>query len=134
MAGEEDAVLDDAAFRGRLAELLRRTGLSQRALSTAFGRDPGYVQALLDPTRPSRARPTPSDLLHASDALGIGFVELLEQLWDVPPGRLASELGASGSGLPLEAALARLTPAERRSVADFVGYLAQRHARGERPA
>ena len=74
-------VLDDATFRAQLADLLVRTGLSQRGLSAAFGRDPGYVQALLDPTRPSRARPTPDDLLRAADATGLTLVELLEQLW-----------------------------------------------------
>lgn len=85
--------LTDEAFRARLAVVLERSGRSRRQLSAAFGRDPGYVAVLLDPTRPSRARPTPGDLLRASDSLGLRFVELLEWLWNIDPARLASELG-----------------------------------------
>ncbi len=126
-------VLDDTIFRARLRELLASSGLSQRALSAAFGRDPGYVQALLDPTRPSRARPTPADLLRCSDATGISFVELLERLWDVPPERLASELAGLGLAAPSDAALQHLSEEERRSVADYAAFLAARHApRGRR--
>ena len=75
--------LSDEEFRGRLEQLLARSGLSRRQLSLAFGRDVGYVAALLDPTRPSRARPTPDDIVHASSALGIPRRELLALLWDV---------------------------------------------------
>ena len=120
-------MLDDEAFRTRLQGLLERSGRSQRALSAAFGRDPTYVQALLDPTRPSRARPTPADLVHASDATGIAFVERLELLWDIPPERLAAELAALGVDAASDAVLAGLDTAERRSVADYVAFLAGRH-------
>jgi hypothetical protein len=92
-----------------------------------MGRDPGYVAALLDPTRPSRARPTPTDLLAASDAIGIPFVELLEALWGIDPERLAAELGvdAGGSAAP---GLAGFTRADRRELADFAAFLAARRA------
>ena len=93
--------LDDTDFRSRLRDVLARSGRSMRALSAALGRDPGYVAALLDPDRPSRARPTPADLVRASDATGIPFVELLERLWAIPAARLADELGRLGVGGPL---------------------------------
>ena len=84
---------DDDAFRRELQAVLKRSGLSMRQLSQAMGRDVGYVAALLDPARPSRARPTPIDLVRLSDATGIPLVELLEQLWDIDPARLRRELG-----------------------------------------
>ena len=120
-------MLDDETFRTRLQALLRQTGRSQRALSAAFGRDPTYVQALLDPTRPGRARPTPADLLRCADATGIPFVDLLERLWDIPPERLAGELAGLGRAASSDPAVAHLDPDERRSVADFVAFLASRH-------
>jgi hypothetical protein len=119
----------DEAFRDALRDLLARSGLSMRALSAAFGRDPGYVAALLDPTRPSRARPTPADLLAASDATGIAFVELLESLWGMPLSRLGAELAALGVGMTLDERLAGLSEIERASVADYVAFLASRHRR-----
>ena len=122
-------MLDDAMFRERLAALLARTGLSQRGLSAAFGRDPGYVQALLDPSRPSRARPTPDDLVRAADATGIPLVQFLEALWGIDPARLAGEVGALGMGSGFEGALAALGEPERTLVVDFVAFLAGRHAR-----
>ena len=85
-------MLTDEEFRARLFAVLERSGLSRRGLSSAMGRDPGYVAALLDPTRPSRARPTPDDLVRASDALRIPLVDLLEALWDIDRARLAAEL------------------------------------------
>ena len=88
----------DDEFRARLRDVLTRSGLSMRALSAVLGRDPGYVAALLDPSRPSRARPTPADLLRASDATGIPFVELLEALWGIESTRLADELALLGLG------------------------------------
>src|SRR5450759_2331966 len=91
-------MLTDDEYRARVRAALARSGLSMRALSTALGRDPGYVAALLDPSRPSRARPTPADLLRASDATGIPFVELLESLWGIEPQRLADELAVLGLG------------------------------------
>lgn len=84
--------LDDESFRTRLRAVLDQSGLSGRKLSLAMGRDVGYVAALLDPTRPSRARPTPDDLLRLSDASGIPFVELLVSLWGIDRERLAAEL------------------------------------------
>jgi hypothetical protein len=104
-----------------------------RALSAAMGRDPGYLAALLDPTRPSRARPTPADLVAASDATGISLVELLEALWGIDPERLAGELAGLGVGPSLDKRLARLTDAERASVADYVAFLASRHSRRRVP-
>jgi transcriptional regulator with XRE-family HTH domain len=124
---------DDEAFRAALRDLLERSGLSMRALSAAMGRDPGYIAALLDPSRPSRARPTPTDLLRASDATGIALVELLESLWGIERSRLAGELaglGVVGSG---QGSLERLTEAERMSVADYVAFLTSRRTgRGRR--
>ncbi len=124
----------DDAFRERLRDVLERSGLSMRALSGAFGRDPGYVAALLDPSRPSRTWPTPADLLRASDATGIAFVELLELLWEIPAVRLATELARLGVGSPLEGSLVGLDEADRRSVADFIAFLAARHGRRGRRA
>jgi transcriptional regulator with XRE-family HTH domain len=117
----------DDEFRARLRDVLARSGLSMRALSASMGRDPGYVAALLDPSRPSRARPTPADLLHASDATGIPFVELLEVLWGIEPARLADELAALGVGASSDPRLAGLTEAESAEVRDFVAFLAARH-------
>src|SRR5271157_4439899 len=96
---------DHEEFRTALRDILERSGLSMRALSAAFGRDPGYVAALLDPSRPSRARPTPADLLRASNATGIPFVELLAALWGIEPQRLADELAALGLGGPSDGQL-----------------------------
>jgi transcriptional regulator with XRE-family HTH domain len=126
-------MLTDDEFRVRLRDILARSGLSMRALSAALGRDPGYVAALLDPSRPSRARPTPADLVRASDATGIGFVELLEVLWGIEPSRLADELGRLGLSGPSDGQLAALTDAERASVSAFVAFLAAGHPhRGRR--
>jgi len=116
----------DDEFRAALRAVLARSGLSMRALSHAMGRDPGYIAALLDPSRPSRARPTPADLLAASDATGISFVALLETLWGIEPSRLADELGRLGAAVAGQGSLARLTDAERREVADFADFLASR--------
>jgi hypothetical protein len=80
---DDIAPLTDDEFRTRLATLVERSGRSRRQLSLAFGRDVGYVAALLDPARPSRARPTPDDIASASKALGIPFQELLELLWGI---------------------------------------------------
>lgn len=91
-------MLSDEEFRVALAALLDRSGRSRRQLSAAFGRDPGYVAALLDPSRPSRARPTPGDLVRGSDALGIAFVDLLEMLWGIDRRRLAAELRRRAPG------------------------------------
>ena len=123
----------DDEFRARLRDVLARSGLSMRALSAAMGRDPGYVAALLDPFRPSRARPTPADLLRASDATGIGFVELLEALWGIEALRLVDELARLGLGGSADAHLAGLSDAKRAEVGDFVAFLVARHSKSTRP-
>ena len=125
-------MLTDDEFRARLRDIQGRSGLSMRALSAAFGRDPGYVAALLDPSRPSRARPTPSDLLRASDATAIPFVELLESLWGIEPARLADELGRLGLGGLSDIRLKRLSEAERAEVSDFADFLVSRQMKARR--
>ena len=122
-------MLTDDVFRARLRDVLEHSGLSMRALSAALGRDPGYVAALLDPSLPSRARPTPADLLRASDATGIPFVELLQALWGIEASRLADELGRRGLGRSTDTRLTRLSDAERAEVSDFVAFLVARHRR-----
>lgn len=121
--------LDDEAFRAALRVVLERSGRSMRSLSAAMGRDPGYVAALLDPSRPSRARPTPSDLVGASDATGVPFVALLEALWGIDPDRLAGELTTLGVGIASLVGRERfdaLSDAERGEVVDYVEFLATR--------
>ena len=113
--------------REGVRDLLARSGLSMRALSAAMGRDPGYVAAFLDPARPPRARPTPADLLAASDATGVPLAELLEGVWGVDPARLADELAALGLAGGRDTAA--LSPAERAEVADFAAFLAARPGR-----
>jgi len=120
---------DEDEFRAAVREVLERSGLSMRALSAAMGRDTGYIAALLDPTRPSRARPSPADLLAASDATGITFVELLESLWGIKGSRLADELGRLGVGGSGEGAFYRLSDEQRREVGDFADFLASRGGR-----
>jgi hypothetical protein len=117
---------DDEQFRAAIRDVLDRSGRSMRALSAAMGRDPGYIAALLDPTRPSRARPTPADLLAASDATGIAFVELLESLWGISRDRLTGELRGLGQVGGPDEPIRRLTRDERALVADFVDLLVAR--------
>ena len=114
------------AFRAKLRQLLARSGGSMRGLSAAFGRDPGYVASLLDPGRPARARPTPADLLRASDALGVPFVELLEALWEIPVQRIAAELAQGGSQGIRSSSKAQLSEADRASLTDYAAYLEAR--------
>ena len=121
-------MLTDDEFRSRLRDILARSGLSMRALSAALGRDPGYVASLLDPSRPSRARPPPADLLRASDATEIPFVDLLATVWGVDKTRLANELIALGRGDTTDSRLAGLSDGERVEVSDFVDFLVARHA------
>ena len=120
-------------FRLKVRHVLVQSGLSMRALSAALGRDPGYVAAILDPSRPSRARPTPADLLRASDATGIPFVELLATLWGIEPRRLADELARLGVGDPHAGGVGGLTDTERAEVGDFASFLASRHTKRNRP-
>src|SRR5664280_3622480 len=117
---------DDDEFRAALRESLERAGLSMRALSAAMGRDPGYIASLLDPTRPSRARPTPADLVAASDATGIAFVELLESMWGINRDRLTGELRGLGLVGGPDEPMRRLTRDERALVMDFVDLLVAR--------
>ena len=117
---------DDDEFPAAIRDVLERSGLSMRALSAAMGRDPGYIAALLDPTRPSRARPTPADLLAASDATGIAFVELLESLWGISRDRLTGELRGLGQVGGLDEPVRRLTREERALVGAFVELLVAR--------
>ncbi|MGD0409048.1 MAG: hypothetical protein ABSB34_08670 [Candidatus Limnocylindrales bacterium] len=117
---------DDDEFRTAIRDVLERSGLSMRALSAAMGRDPGYIAVLVDPTRPSRARPTPADLLAASDATGIAFVELLESLWGIERDRLTGELRGLGQIGGPDEPMRRLTREERALVADFVELLVVR--------
>jgi hypothetical protein len=109
-----------------MRDIVARSGFSMRALSAAMGRDPGYVAALLDPSRPSRARPTPADLLAASDATGIALVELLESLWGISADRLTGELRRLEPIGGLDEPMRRLTRDERALVADFVDLLVAR--------
>jgi transcriptional regulator with XRE-family HTH domain len=118
--------------REAIRAVLQRTGLSMRALSAAMGRDPGYIAAYLDPTRPSRTRPTPDDLVAASDATGISLVELLEGVWGIRRERLADELAALGVGSGLGPRFEALSDAERAEVADYIGFLAARRRRSGR--
>lgn len=122
--------LSDDEFRIRLRALLARSGRSRRGLSAAFGRDPGYVAALLDPSRPPRARPTAADLAAASDATGIPLVDWLKELWAIEPARLADELTAAGMIGTIDERLADLAPAERATVNQLIRVLATRPARG----
>ncbi len=115
--------LSDDEFRTRLRAMLTRSGRSMRGLSAAFGRDPGYVAALLDPTRKPRARPTPTDLVAASDATGIPLVDLLHELWAIEPGRLADDLLALGTTATTDQRLAGLAPAERAAVIELIDSL-----------
>jgi hypothetical protein len=121
----------DEEFRIKLREVLALSSISMRRLSAAMGRDPGYIAALLDPSRPSRARPTPADLLRASDATAIPFVGLLEVLWNIDPGRLADELTRLGVRDLRASRKGDLTDVEWANVADYVAFLAARH-KGER--
>ncbi len=118
--------LSDEAFRQGLLDVLERSGRSRRQLSAALGRDPGYVAALLDPTRKSRARPTPDDLIRASDLIGVPFIELLERLWGIDRGRLASELEPLVAGELRRGRGAGLSERDRASLADYAAFLAAR--------
>jgi hypothetical protein len=120
--------LSDEVFRAALRAIVERSGRSLRALSLAMGRDEGYVAALLDARRPSRARPTPIDLLRASDATGIPLVTMLELLWGIDPGRLEDELAA----IEREVSAEELGDADQALVDDFAGFLRARRDRHTR--
>jgi len=78
-------------------------------------------------------RPTPADLLRASDATGIPFVELLEALWGIEPSRLADELALLGLGGSAPTCDGMLSDAESAEVSDFVDFLVSRHRKSPRP-
>jgi transcriptional regulator with XRE-family HTH domain len=118
--------------REAIRAVIVRSGLSMRALSVAMGRDPGYVAAYLDPTRPSRARPTPDDLAAASGATGITLVELLEGVWGIDHRRLADELASLGVASGLAARYEALSAAERAEVTDYIEFLAARRRGSDR--
>ena len=120
----------DETFQSGLRTVLARSGRSRRSLSAAMGRDPGYVAALLDPTRPPRARPTPDDMLRASDATGVPFVELLDLLWGIPGSRVAAELGLVVDDATDPTVTASLSTADRATVAAFAAFLAARRSAG----
>ena len=115
--------LSDDEFRIRLRTILGRSGRSMRQLSAALGRDPGYIAALLDPSRPPRARPTPADLVAAADATGIPLVDWLAELWVIDPARLADELIVLGVTGSVDQRLAGLPPAERALVVQLIEAL-----------
>jgi len=105
-----------------------------RALSAAMRRDPGYVADLVGSARPSRARPTPEDMVAASDATGIPLVELLELFWAIPAQRLADEVTRLGLAGPSGPGLEGITARERATLGDFTAFLVDRHRRRSRRA
>lgn len=109
--------------RAEMREILARTGLSMRQLSLTMGRDAGYVAALVDESRPSRAVPTPADLQRLSDHTGIALVHLLERFWGVSPRRLADDLTRLSIRFIEDNRLSQLTDAELNQVLEFAGYL-----------
>lgn len=116
--------LSDDEFQTRFRAILARSGYSMRGLSAALGRDPGYVAALLDPSRPPRARPTPADLVAASEATGIPLVTWLAELWAIDPARLADELARLGVTGSVDQRLLGLAPADRTLVLNLIDALA----------
>jgi hypothetical protein len=126
--------LSDDEFRRRLRAVLDRSGHSMRGLSGAMRRDPGYVAALLDATRPSRARPTPDDLLAASDATGLPIIELLEALWGIPRARLAEELSLAGDPGRSPDPGGPMSDQDKAALQAFAAFLAARRTpHAERP-
>jgi hypothetical protein len=115
-------------------EILARTNLPARAVyldrdkvTRARTLAARYdVAAYLDPTRPSRARPTPDDLVAVADATGITLVELLEGVWGIDRRRLADELAVLGVGTGLGARYEALSASDRAAVADYIDFLAAR--------
>ena len=116
--------------RRELRNILETTGMSNRQLSLAMGRDAGYVSALLDPSRPSRARPTPTDLEQLSDATGIPLVQLLERIWGIASSRLAEEVSQGEISGALRDRIPDLTDEEMRDVVGYVDYVIRRRDRG----
>ena len=117
--------------REELRNILETTGMSNRQLSLAMGRDAGYVSALLDPSRPSRARPTPTDLERLSDATGISLVNLLERIWGIPTSRLVEEVSRSELSESMRRRIPDLTDDEMSDVVGYVDYVIRKRDAGE---
>jgi hypothetical protein len=116
--------------RDEFRNILETTGMSNRQLSLAMGRDAGYVSALLDPSRPSRATPTPADLERLSDATDIPLVNLLEQFWGISSTRLAEDLSHLELSLSAKERVPELTDDEMREVIGYADYLVEKRGRG----
>ena len=104
--------------------------MSNRQLSLAMGRDAGYVSALLDPSRPSRARPTPADLERLSDATGISLLSLLERIWGISTSRLVEEVSRGELSESLRERIPDLSDDEMRDVVGYVDYVLRKRGRG----
>jgi transcriptional regulator with XRE-family HTH domain len=112
--------------RDELRRISETTGLSNRQLSLAMGRDAGYVSALLDPSRPSRARPTAADLERLSGATGIPLTQLLEGIWGIAGSRLADEMSRGELAGTLRKRIPDLTDDEMVDVIGYVDYVIRR--------
>ena len=116
--------------RDELRGMLETAGMSNRQLSLAMGRDAGYVSALLDPSRPSRARPTPADLERLSDASGIPLTRLLERIWGIASSRLAEEMSRGELAGSIGEHMPELTDDEMRDVVSYADYVINKRERG----
>jgi hypothetical protein len=113
-----------------LERILETTGMSNRQLSLAMGRDAGYVSALSDPSRPSRARPSPTDLERLSDATGISLVSLLERIWGISTSRLVEEVSRGELSESLRERIPDLSDDEMRDVVGYVDYVIRKRNGG----
>ncbi len=95
-----------------------------------MGRDAGYVSALLDPSRPSRARPNPADLERLSNATGISLTSLLERIWGVSSSRLAEDASRGELSMTLRERIPDLTDDEMRDVVGYVDYVIRKRDGG----
>ncbi|MCH8893901.1 MAG: hypothetical protein IIB32_10405 [Chloroflexi bacterium] len=116
--------------RGELERILETTGMSNRQLILALRRSAGYVSALLDPSRPSRARPSPTDLERLSDATGISLVSLLERIWGISTSRLVEEVSRGELSESLRERIPDLSDDEMRDVVGYVDYVLRKRGRG----
>ena len=110
--------------------ILETAGMSNRQLSQAMGRDAGYVSALLDSSRPSRARPTPTDLERLSDVSGIALISLLERIWGISTSRLAEEVSRGELSESLRKRIPDLSDDEMGDVVGYVDYVIRKRDRG----
>ena len=95
-----------------------------------MGRDAGYVSALLDPSRPSRATPTPTDLERLADGTGIPLVSLLERFWGISSVRLAEDLSHLELSVSAKERVPELTDDEMREVIGYADYIVEKRGRG----